>query len=263
MKNFIGALFWLTGSVALAQNTPSSTPASTPSSGPTSSPSSLPSSLQGAVDLFNAGEYSKAARLFESAQSAGVRDPIVWYYLGRCREATGETSQAIRAYQQYLKLSPSSPDAPALRLKLAELEANNPNANSQPTTQADDGSDPERPTEDTLLYSTQARIGYASTAIGGMTTLVGLMLRAVARDRAQFLEEAPVGTPFDEGLQEIEREGILFNKASIITLSVGGALLIGGITAALTAPKTQQDLQPTVRFWVSPSAASIGLSHSW
>jgi tetratricopeptide (TPR) repeat protein len=261
MKRFLllGALLgWFGGGAALAQSNPTSAPAS--------APTSAPSSLQEAIDLFSAGDFSKAARLFEAAQAAGVRDPLVWYYLGRCREATNETSKAIRAYQQYLKLAPNAPDAPALRLHLSELEAQNPQSGSQPSSQALETEDPPMPEEDTLLYSRQARIGYAATALGGMTSLVGLMLAAVARDREGLIESAPAGTPFDETFQLLQQEGETFNKAFIITSSAGGALLIGGIITALTAPKTvkKDQAQLEVRSWFVPSSSPmLGLTGRW
>ena len=259
MKRFL--LLWALGAFlgpnpAYAQDTPSSAP--------TSAPTSAPSSLQEAIDLFSAGEFTKAARLFEAAQSGGVKDPVVWYYLGRCREASNENSKAIRAYQQYLKLSPSAPDAPALRLHLAELEAQTPQSNA--SSQAIETEDPQRPTDDTLLYSRQARLGYAGIALGGMTSLVGLMLAAVARDRADLLESAPAGTPFDETFQGLEQEGEAFNKGFIVTSSVGGALLLGALVLAITAPKTTKKDQPQagVRSWfISSSSPMVGLTGRW
>lgn len=244
----------LSATPVLAQDTPT----------PASAPTSAPSSLQEAIDLFSAGEFTKAAKLFEAAQGAGVRDPIVWYYLGRCREANNEVSKAIRAYQKYLELAPNAPDAPALRLHLAELEAQNLQSGSQPSSQALETEDPEMPEDDTMLSSRQARLGYAVTAIGGMTSLVGLMLAAVARDREDFLESAPAGTAFDETFQDLEREGKTFNKAFIITSSTGGALLIGGIITAITAPKKVKGDQVEVRSWFVPSSSPmVGLTGRW
>lgn len=62
-----------------------------------------------------AGEYNRALQM----------DPKLvecWYYLGTIYEATKQPPRAIEAYQKYLKLAPSGPNANEARARLKELQ---------------------------------------------------------------------------------------------------------------------------------------------
>lgn len=247
---------------------PQSVPASAPTSAPTDAPASAPASLTEAINLFSSGDFAGAAKRFEAAQAAGVRDPIVWYYLGRCREGLNEPAKALRAYQQYVKLAPNAPDAPAVRIRISELEASLPEGSaSSPTTQANETEEPKTPQNEERLYTAQRKIGSASMGIGGMTVLMSFIFRAVSRDRAQLLEEVPPGTPFDEDLQKLDQQAKNFHTAFIVCLSTGGVLFAGGLIANLTAPKPQKAdpaSDPDLAFFVSPSATpTAGIRLRW
>jgi len=74
------------------------------------------------------GQYDLAAREFQIAigQLADT-EPIIYQLLGAAYEKSGHNSEAIAAYENYLRLAPNGSLAPAVRSILEQLKTQSPN----------------------------------------------------------------------------------------------------------------------------------------
>lgn len=66
-----------------------------------------------ACDLYEAGEFEGALRIFESLVSAGVSHPAVYYNLANCYYQQGDIGKAVANYRRAHLLSPRDEDAQA------------------------------------------------------------------------------------------------------------------------------------------------------
>lgn len=63
-----------------------------------------------AVDLYRAGEYAKAASIFEALAGSGIRNPDLFFNAGNAWLKAGETGKAVLWYERAKLLSPGDPD---------------------------------------------------------------------------------------------------------------------------------------------------------
>jgi len=74
------------------------------------------------------GEYGLAAREFQIAiNQLSDTEPIIYQMLGAAYEKSGNTTEAIVAYEKYLRLAPNGSLAPAVRSIVEQLKAQAPN----------------------------------------------------------------------------------------------------------------------------------------
>jgi len=71
---------------------------------------------------YNAGRFSEAANLYETALATGERNAALFYNLGNARFRLGELGRAILQYERALALEPQHPEA-AANLRLAQDKA--------------------------------------------------------------------------------------------------------------------------------------------
>ncbi len=60
--------------------------------------------LADAVSLYSQGEYARAGRILETLSAAAPSNDAVWYYLGMCRFATGDTESARTCFTKAVEL---------------------------------------------------------------------------------------------------------------------------------------------------------------
>jgi len=75
-----------------------------------------------AVIHFNNDAYPQAAAEFKLAWDADP-DPVYLYSIGRSYLLANDPAQAIRYYEEFLKVAPASPQRPAVEQRLKELRA--------------------------------------------------------------------------------------------------------------------------------------------
>lgn len=78
-----------------------------------------------AVADFNAGAFAAAAAKFKLAYQT-VPDPVFLYSAAHAFRRAGDTSNAIRHFEEFLKAAPQSPQRVAVELRLKELKSGRP-----------------------------------------------------------------------------------------------------------------------------------------
>jgi tetratricopeptide (TPR) repeat protein len=77
--------------------------------------------FQAAQKLYKQGRYAEAVARFEEAYATRPH-PSIFFNIGKCWEQLEETAKALRAYRDYLRLSPDAPDRTAVSDAVANLE---------------------------------------------------------------------------------------------------------------------------------------------
>jgi hypothetical protein len=71
--------------------------------------------------LYKADKYAEAVLKFEAAYAAKPH-PVIYFNIARCYEQLGDASKAVKAYRDYLRLSPEAKDREAVNESIAILD---------------------------------------------------------------------------------------------------------------------------------------------
>lgn len=74
------------------------------------------------LDLFRARDFRKALAEFERAAKLSPTADL-WFNIGRAHEELGQYGEAARAFDRYLRDRVDAPDAPAVKARIAKLNA--------------------------------------------------------------------------------------------------------------------------------------------
>ena len=77
--------------------------------------------VQWGQKLYKQARYAEAIAKFEEAYLARP-SPVITYNIGKCYEQLGETAKAMRAYRDYLRLSPNAADRETVSDAITNLE---------------------------------------------------------------------------------------------------------------------------------------------
>ncbi|MDP1921429.1 MAG: PEGA domain-containing protein [Myxococcales bacterium] len=77
--------------------------------------------VQWGQKLYKQARYAEAIAKFEEAYLARP-SPVITYNIGKCHEQLGETAKAMRAYRDYLRLSPNAADRESVSDAITNLE---------------------------------------------------------------------------------------------------------------------------------------------
>jgi len=77
--------------------------------------------VQWGQKLYKQARYAEAIAKFEEAYLARP-SPVITYNIGKCHEQLGETAKAMRAYRDYLRLSPNAADRETVSDAITNLE---------------------------------------------------------------------------------------------------------------------------------------------
>ena len=77
--------------------------------------------VQWGQKLYKQARYAEAIVKFEEAYLARP-SPVITYNIGKCHEQLGETAKAMRAYRDYLRLSPNAADRETVSDAITNLE---------------------------------------------------------------------------------------------------------------------------------------------
>jgi tetratricopeptide (TPR) repeat protein len=77
--------------------------------------------VQWGQKLYKQARYAEAIVKFEEAYLARP-SPVITYNIGKCYEQLGETAKAMRAYRDYLRLSPNATDRETVSDAITNLE---------------------------------------------------------------------------------------------------------------------------------------------
>jgi hypothetical protein len=77
--------------------------------------------FQWAQRLYKQARYAEAISKFEEAYALKPH-PVIYFNIGKCHEQLGDTAKALRAYRDYLRLSPDASDRETVNDAIANLE---------------------------------------------------------------------------------------------------------------------------------------------
>ncbi|GMU60992.1 MAG: hypothetical protein AMXMBFR34_27550 [Myxococcaceae bacterium] len=77
--------------------------------------------FQRAQALYKQARYAEAIEKFEEAYAVRPH-PVIYFNIGKCHEQLNETSKALRAYRDYLRLMPDAKDRDTVSDAIANLE---------------------------------------------------------------------------------------------------------------------------------------------
>jgi len=172
------------------------------------------------------GDFLEAATLYAS--------PDFQYNIGLCYEKLDKPEEAIAAFSTYLKTKKDVPDRANVEDRIRRLQAmvesgQKPSDIDKGTPTDTPPPPPEKKTGRGLVIggAVLACVG-AALALGG-----GLGLGLAAKRRSDDLDEVQTGgNPGDltfGGASDLEDEGKRLELGQIITVAVGGAIVIGGV----------------------------------
>lgn len=163
--------------------------------------------------LYRQGRYEDAVEILEGLVSE-FPDPILRFNLGRAYESAGLLPKAIEAYEDYLGLAPTAPDAQSVRDRITRLETRlrpDPVPESQP---------PPPPPPRPIIAP------WVVAGVGGVVLLSGAIVGGSARRRRNQAEAEPIQRSAAEMFDSARGLALAAN----VTLAVGGAVVVAGVT---------------------------------
>ncbi|MCH9685086.1 MAG: hypothetical protein K0V04_26855 [Deltaproteobacteria bacterium] len=241
MTGAVGMVLWLALMTSAAADARGASP---------TSEERVRSAAHRAATLVREGRYEAALQVLDDAERED-RDPVFIYVRAMVEERRGDCDRAVAGYRQFLNLDvppQEAHDARAGIVRCGEVppavvdDAPVAEPASAPTEEAPPATAAPAPTD-------QPRRWYADPLGGvllgggvvGVGTGVGLLVQARVDSR---------GSTNASTLPEYERRSdraVVFNRAGIITLGVGGALIAGAIVRyAIVGRRQKRRVQPTV-----------------
>lgn len=223
-----------------------------------------------AVEAYEGGDFSEAARLFEAAYEASG-DPNLLYNIGRVHEEAGKLELAIEYYDRFIHAEGVGLDTRVVaseRLsqlrkvvgeeapeeKPTEPEESSPPEEAKPDPATDDGpsndADQERRDRGLLIGGTVLlATGGTMAIIGGI--MGGLALRTDDRLQTQQLDD-PVGTQ-EQGQRQALTADILIPVGAAFAVSGLALLVVRGVR------RRNDDRNVAMSVGATRQSASVGL----
>lgn len=217
-------------------------------------------------DNYNRAMYKEALGDFREAATL-YASPDFQYNIGLCYEKLDKPEEAIGAFQTYLKTKKDVPDRANVEDRIRRLEAmvesgQKPSDMNKgmPTDTPPPG--PEKKTGRGLVIggAVLASVG-AALALGG-----GLGLGLAAKKRSDDLDAVQTGGNPDDltfgDASDLEDEGKRLELGQIITVAIGGAIIIGGVAMLAIGVARGKKAKAGRKAMLTPSfgRTAIGLS---
>jgi len=193
--------------------------------------------LERAMDVFRRGSenyglgrYEQALADFQEATTLHA-SPDFQFNIGLCYEKLNQRTEAIRAFETYVRAKPEASDRAEVEARIVrlrdELRLGNEADEAAPTIPPDAT---RRSPETTFVISGSVLLGVGVALSVGGGTAFGML----AAQRSDALDEVMTGgnpddLTFDEAT-ELADQGQSFEAGQIATLVLGGAFAVGGAT---------------------------------
>lgn len=187
-----------------------------------------------AETLYREGRYEEAIEILEALIEAHDA-PILRFNLGRAYESAGLLDPAIAAYQEYLQTAPDAPDRDSVKARIERLESRAPDESEPVPTP--DPVQPRAPVERDIPPRKPVIAPWVLAGAGGVGLIVGGAFAGVSVARGSEAEDL---TTNQVRAVQAQDEARRFSTLSIVTLAVGGALLVAGVTWGVLATKRQR-----------------------
>lgn len=209
-----------------------------------------------ASENYALGRYEQALADFIEAATL-YASPDFQYNIGLCYEKLGQTGEAIRAFEIYVRAKPNATDRAEVEARIAKLEAERKQQQAAREEQ-------ERLEQERLAAaSSQPNRRLPLVVTGGVLTGLGVVVAAgagiplglLASDRSDALDEIQQGgNPNRRTFAEanaLEREGERFEIGQIASITVGSVIAVTGV--ALLAVGLRQRKPSDARARLAPS----------
>jgi tetratricopeptide (TPR) repeat protein len=204
------------------------------------------------AQLYSRSDYLGALEQFKSSYRYS-RAPALLHNMARCHESLGQHVQAIKLYEEYLTSSPSEKELILSRVKnlksllASKKAARDPKPKPKPAPKpmpvpkpkptpkpvVTPAPAPVSPVEDPAPSRPMRIAGWTLVGVGGAGLVAGIVMGALAADKASAMEDLGAAPVEYAGVQSDEDTGRAYQTGQIVGLAAGGALLVGGLTLVL------------------------------
>jgi tetratricopeptide (TPR) repeat protein len=232
-------------SAALAASSPAAAHAQSASTNAESDANAL---LRQADAAFEVRDFARALQLFRRAYER-QQDPTILYNVATMYAALEQWADAIATWRLYLERVPDAPNRPTTLASIRDAEAR---LRSAPTGVVPPHTvvTPPVVTPPAQTFSTRTRwpVGaWVTTAVGGASAVTGAVLLGLYAGAVAELESPAncsrrTGGGFDcePGALAIRDRAQSLGTAGAITISVGGAALVGGLVWAFAGRTSER-----------------------
>ena len=222
-------------------------------------------------EFYRRAAYAKALEQFKEAHKLAPK-PAMLYNMGRCQEALGRLSEAIELFTRYLETVP--PNRVYIEARITNLKkqlearraADRPKTDpsSQPAAMAPaQTAPPSQPAAAAVTAGAEKTgrplrtAGWVLVGSGGALLVVGVVMGALASDRASEMEQ--IGQAFDTTYRDagdVESEGKTFQTLQVVGLAAGGAALAAGVVLLVLDRRRATRER---RAWLAPAMTPGGV----
>lgn len=222
--------------------------------------------LRQADAAYDVRDFARALQLYRRAYEQ-QQDPTILFNVGRMYASLEQWADAAATWTLYLERVPNAPNRAATEAMIRDAEArvqaqraSANNINNTNTTQGTVTPPPPVRMESRTRWPVG---GWALTGVGGAATVTGAVLLGLYGAAVAELNSPANCTPrsngagfdCDPGAVAIRDRAQTFGTAGTITLSAGGAMLVGGLVWAFAGRTTER--VPVVS--VTQTSASIAV----
>lgn len=202
----------------------------------TSSVEAIRQRMDQGQELFLAGKYEEAARVFEEGYQAHPYSAFL-FNAGVCLQKVGQAEQALARFKLYLEKDPGAPDAPQVTARIQKLEA--ALAEAKAAAEAQPATDPNAPPTPT------APVTVADETNAAMKSLVVVETDPAGAPIQIFKRDDPKAAAFREGTPNSGWTLIAEQKAPAdFTLDVGRYHIVVAKFGEYNRSETDIDVSP-------------------
>lgn len=181
-----------------------------------------------AQEHFESEDYEAAIPELKAAYALEP-NPMLLYAWAQAERLAGSCTRAVGLYRRFLETEPEAEQRQLAEANLldceAELPATTPAPESEPGPPEDDSPPPPPPTDEPTRHWARDPLGGVLFGLGVAGMASGGVLMGLARRRGTQAPNADV----EDDYLALRAEAQRMNAAGIVTLSVGSALLVGGV----------------------------------
>jgi hypothetical protein len=204
------------------------------------------------------GDFLEAATLYAS--------PDFQYNIALCYEKLDKPEEAIAAFQTYLKTKKDIPDRANVEDRIRRLQAMI-ESGQKPSDMNDEPTDTPPPAPAAKSGRGLVIGGAVMTGVGAALALGGgLGLGLAAKKRSDDLDAVQTGGNPDDvtfgGASDLEDEGKRLELGQIVTVAIGGAIVIGGVAMLAIGLSRNKKAKAGPRAALTPSfgRTAVGVS---
>jgi tetratricopeptide (TPR) repeat protein len=224
--------------------------------------------------LYHRSEFEGALKQFNLSYKLSKKSALL-FNIARCHESLGQHSEAIAAYEEFLKSNPRNPENIRIRIRnlrrLIEKKKKDeptpsppdePKAPAAVTPTTDTPTGTTTPGDETPVPEQRDRpsrplrlTGWILAGSGVALLGTGVALGLMARSKQSELEDANAAGAEYSDYESTHDQGETFNKAGIAMMVVGGLAAAGGAVLVVLDWRANRERRSA---WVAPTVTVGG-----